>query len=332
MRIDTFSLWIADLAGVHLVCAEHGARHFRPARAHQPGKTQDLALAHDEVHVLDEAPAIQVAHLEYDLVVRGRGGRAVALEQGAADHHCDDGLHAGGRGRHRVDVLAVAHHGYAVGDSLELVHLVRDVDDADPVAFELADDAEEVIDFRVVQRRGGLIHDEHPGFERQGLGDFHHLLLGHGEFADQGVRIQVQMQAVEDLPSVLLHFPIVDEQAEAPAGFAADEDVLRDAAVVHQVELLMNDADAEILRGSRARDIHRLAVDANLARVLLVHARQHFHQRGLAGAILAHQRVHFASHQLEPAVVERAHARKRFAEILDRDKRNHGPASRTVNR
>ena len=75
----------------------------------------------------------------------------------------------------------------------------------------------------------------------------------------------------------------------------------------------MNDADAEILRGSRAWDIHRLAVYANLALVFLVHARQHFHQRGLAGAVLAHQRVHFASQQLEPGVVERPHARERFA-------------------
>ena len=206
VRIDYLFVSDPDLAGVHLVCAEHGARHFRPARAHQPGKTQDLAFAHDEVHVLDEAPPIQVAHLQHDFVVRGRSGRPVALEQGAADHHRDDGLHAGGRGRHGVDVPAVAHHGYAVGNSLELVHLVRDVDDADSVALELADDAEEIVDFRIVQRGGGLIHDEHPGFERQGLGDFHHLLLGHGELADQGARIQVQMQAVEDLPGVLLHF------------------------------------------------------------------------------------------------------------------------------
>ena len=206
VRIDTVCAANPDLAGVHLVCAEYGARHFRPARAHQPGKTQDLAPAHDEVHVLDEAPAIQVAHLEHDLVVRGWGGRLVALEQRAADHHRDDRFHAGGRGRHCVDVPAVAHHGYAVGNSFQLVHLVRDVDDADAVTLELADDAEEIVDLRVVQRCGRLIHDEHPGFERQGLGDFHHLLLGHGELADQGARIQVQVQALEDLPSVLPPF------------------------------------------------------------------------------------------------------------------------------
>ena len=61
-----------DLAGVDLVGAEHGARHFGAARAHQPGKAEDLALAHHEAHVLDDAPAVQVAHLEHDLVVRGR--------------------------------------------------------------------------------------------------------------------------------------------------------------------------------------------------------------------------------------------------------------------
>jgi hypothetical protein len=37
-------------------------------------------------------------------------------------------------------VLAVAHHGDAVGDALHLVHLVGDVDDADAVRLQLLDD------------------------------------------------------------------------------------------------------------------------------------------------------------------------------------------------
>ena len=71
------------------------------------------------------------------------------------------------------------------------------------------------------------------------------------------------------------------------------------------------------LRGARARDIHRLAVDANLAGVLLVDARQHFHQRRLAGAVLAHQRVHFAGQQLEPHVVSARTPGKDLLDILD---------------
>src|SRR5262249_22310367 len=57
-------------------------------------------------------------------------------------------------------------------------------------------------------------------------------------------------------------------------------------------ELLVDRADAETQRISRARDVDRLAVQHDLARVRQRCAGKHLHQRRLAGAVLAAQRQH----------------------------------------
>ena len=99
--------------------------------------------------------------LEHD----GRIGRAHGLRlrlfiDRAADHEPDD-LGNFRRGRlERVDILAVAHDGDAVGDALELIHAVRDVDDADAGLLELADEDEQIVDLRVGQDSGRLVENE----------------------------------------------------------------------------------------------------------------------------------------------------------------------------
>ena len=40
----------------------------------------------------------------------------------------------------------------------------------------------------------------------------------------------------------------VEKEAEAPPRFAADENILRDGQMIHQLELLMNNPDAHGLR------------------------------------------------------------------------------------
>ena len=65
--------------------------------------------------------------------------------------------------------------------------------------------------------------------------------------------------------------------------------------MVHQLEFLMNDADAQVLRVARAGNVDRLAVDREFRRSPAgITPVEDFHQRRLAGAVLAHQRVDFA--------------------------------------
>ena len=188
----------------------------------------------------------------------GRDGALV--RQGAADHHGDDLFDRGLGGGHGTDVFAVAHDGDTVGDALQLVHLVRNVDDADALGLEAGDDGEELVDLGVVQRRRRLVHDQHARAVGQRLGDLDHLLAGNRQPADRGARVELEMHRGEDLGGVGIQLRLVEQQAAGLARLAADEDVLRRRQVRHQVEFLMDDADAEILGLARRVDLDRLAV------------------------------------------------------------------------
>ena len=313
-----------DLAAVERVGPEDRPRHLGPSRSHQAGEAEDLALAQLEAHVPDRLAAPQVADLEHGLAGRRIGDRRLGLGEAAPDHHGDDRVHRRRGGRHGADVLAVAHDGDAVRDLLQLVHLVRDVDDADALGLELADDPEQLGDLGIVQRRGRLVHDQDLGLERQGLGDLHHLLPGDRELADFGARIEPEVQSGEDGRGVAVQGLLVEQEPEGPLGLAADEDVLRGGEVVHQVELLMNDADAEVLRRTGRRNIDGHAVDADFAGVLRIDSGEDLHQGRLAGAVLPDEGVDLAGKELETGLPQRLHAGKSLVEIGDRDERRHG--------
>ena len=121
------------------------------------------------------------------------------------------------------------------------------------------------------------------------------------------------MHGGEDLRRGGVQLGVVEQQAAELLRLAADEDVLRRRQVGHQVQLLMDYADAQLLRAARRADFDRLAIEQDLALVGLVDAGEDLHQRRLAGAVLAHQRMHFAGVQLQPDPVQRANARKRLA-------------------
>jgi hypothetical protein len=154
---------------------------------------------------------------------------------------------------------------------------------------------------------------------RQRLRDLHHLLARDRQLVHAHTRVEPQVQAREEGVRVLVQPPLVEPPA-APR-LAADEDVLRRGQVVHQVEFLMDDADAQLLGGARARDVDGLAIEAHLAAVFRVDAGEDLHQRGLAGAVLAHQRVHLVGQQLEVHLVEHTHGLEGLAQVRDRDQR-----------
>ena len=108
--------------------------------------------------------------------------------------------------------------------------------------LELANDAEEVFDLDVVQRSRRLVHDQDLRLERQRFGDFDHLLLGDRQITDQSFRIELQVQPVEDGLRVDAHLLAIDNDPQVRSWFAPNEDVLRHRQVVHQVQLLVDDA------------------------------------------------------------------------------------------
>src|SRR5205085_1924824 len=100
----------------------------------------------------------------------------------------------------------------------------------------------------------------------------------------------------------------VYESGQEGARLAAEEDVLGGIQVGDQVELLVDDRDAEVHRLLRRIDVSFTAAQQNLAGILGLRARKDLHQRGLAGAVFADERMDFASLHIQADVLQRAYA------------------------
>ena len=298
------------------VRADERARGFGSPGAHQPGEAEDLALAQLEADVLEQLLGAEAGDLEHDLAIRLHADGLGLARDLAADHHGDDLLHGRLLGLARAHVAAVADDRDAVGDPLDLVHAVRDVDHPGVGLHEAADQAVQDLDLGVVERRRRLVHDQQLGVVGQRLADLDHLLLGDREAADELLGPQRQMEALDQLARLRVEPALVEEEPRA-ARLAPDEEVLRDREVGHQVELLVDDADAELLRVLGRDRLVGLAVEEELALVGVVDAGQQLHQRRLAGAVLADQREDLAGVQVEVHVLERLDAGEALADALD---------------
>ena len=188
---------------------------------------------------------------------------------------------------YRGDGGAAPDDGDVVGDGEHLVELVRDEDQGVALLLELAEVREQRVDLLRHQDGGRLVEDDHLGAAVEHLQDLHPLPLTDPEALDELVGIEAEAVGARDLLDAGTG-PVAD----AVQLLRAEHDVLEDAEVVGQHEVLEHHADAELDGlGGRAHR-RRLAVDLDRAVVGLLHAVQDLHQRGLAGAVLAHDRVH----------------------------------------
>jgi hypothetical protein len=216
----------------------------RPAKPRiSPGRTSKLASC--------AQPGTLKAHAHGRRV----GGhhqvaRRVQVGQFAA-HHQVGHLLARDVGRGRAgDEAAVAHHDHFVGHLLHFVELVRDVDDGHAIGAQLRDQLEQALGLAGRERGGGLVHDQQARAAGDGLGDLDQLLLGDDELAHLGARIDLQADGRDRGGRIALHRRVVEQ----PALFllVAEEDVLRDGQVFGEVELLVDQHDAQRFGIARA--------------------------------------------------------------------------------
>src|SRR6202021_4057306 len=93
-----------------------------------------------------------------------------------------------------------------------------------------------------------------------------------------------------------MHARAIDEESE-PARPPAEENVLADVEISAQCKVLVDHLDAEIAALVRTLEMHRLAVDHDVARISLVRAGHDFHERRLACRIVADETEAFSGHR-----------------------------------
>ncbi len=294
------------------------AHGLGPPRADEAAEAHDLAGPDRQADAADARAAPEVLdaqHLLADAPVLRFGEER---RQRAADHHADHVLDARLARRRHADDAAVLHHRHAVGDAEHFLEAVGDVDDADALGAESRDDAVQALGIGGREHRRRLVEDDDADLLRQGLGDLDHLLVGDREVADRTARVDGKAQAPEQFPGAAVQRRPGDDARQL-----AQEDVLGDRQVGRQGGLLVDHRDA--MRGGDPRVVgrDRRAVDEDRAAVGRDLARQHPHQRRLAGAVLAEERVDLAGLEIEVDPLQRAHAAERPRDVLQFDERAH---------
>ena len=85
----------------------------------------------------------------------------------------------------RVDDPAVVHDADPVGQVVDVVDVVADQEDPDPLVLELADEVPDLGGLGRAERRGRLVHDQDLGVEVDRPGDRHRLALAAGQRLDR---------------------------------------------------------------------------------------------------------------------------------------------------
>ena len=166
------------------------ADEFALAFAFDAGQADYLAGMDDEIDVV-ETPAAEPFNRKQRDADRLRLWRENLSERPAGDQ----GYDLGRRNRFRrsaVDNFSIAHHRYAIGQFVDLVQPVRYVDDADAVAFQFANEVEQLSHVSVLQRLGRLIEKKHSRIRCKRSRDLDDVALRERKLGDALVDCHAQ--------------------------------------------------------------------------------------------------------------------------------------------
>ena len=192
---------------------------------------------------------------------------------------------------------------------------MRDVDDADTLVFQLRDQAEQALHRIVEQRTGGLIHDQNARVRGQRASDGDQLHFSGAETAEHRSRAVGQANPIEKRLREAVQF--------AKFHRPADGDIFGDAQVREQIELLIDNPDAEALRIERTLYLDLFSVEENLSGVGANRSGDDFRKGAFARAVFAHQRVDFAGGQGETGAAQGLHAVVVFADAFGAQSFSH---------
>jgi hypothetical protein len=325
----------ADLSAIVRVCAEDGARQLRPSCAYQPCQPDDLTASDGQVDVVQDTLAVEVpdGHRHFPL-----GSREFPGEEPldvSPHHRLDDGVHARVLHIHGGNPFSVPQDRDPIPDLEDLLQSMGDIDDTDTAGLQPLDRRKELLDLAGRQGGGRLVHDHDLRLHRERLGHLYHLLLRDAQVVDRGLRIDVHPERFKDRPALGLHARGVDEAGNPGVPrLSPQEDVLGHAQKGHQVELLVDDTDAQGQGLSRSLDHGRLAIDDDSTLVVPVSPGQDLDQGGLARAVFPDQHVNLAAPQVEAHIVQGLDPRKLLADPLELEHHffSHHPFPRSAAR
>ena len=144
--------------------------------------------------------------------------------------------------RPRANQGAVAQGRGPIGDLGKLLQPVRDVDDANPVSLQVANHAEQVLDFVVAERCGGLVHDQDASLCAEARAISTSCCSGIDSRRDLAFGVDGGADPIEKTPgAVAPRSP--SNTPPATAGLQPQRDVLGDRQVREERRLLIDRRD-----------------------------------------------------------------------------------------
>ena len=296
-------LYVVNAAALDGLQARDGLQQLLLSAAGYARDAEYLAGVRREADVVELHDAVDTAHGEVFHLYTGlrvdRVGAGDVERHRVPDHHVRHLLGVRVLCRHVADELPMAEYGDAVGKRLDLVHLVRDDDDSLARIAHIAQHSKELVRLLRGQHGGRLVEDEDVRAAVERLDDLHGLLLGDGHIVY--LLPGVDLKAVEG--AYLLNAAAGALKVETTGFFQTKHDVLRGGEHVHELEMLVYHAYAEIERVLRGAYHDLFPVDEYLPLVGEVNAGEHIHQRRLAAAVLAEQREDLSPVNVQPYLV-----------------------------
>ena len=237
----------ANFAASGPVGTEDAARDLGAAAAHEAVEAHDLAFGYVERDIPEAAGTAEAAQRQ-QLAPEFRDPAGKDVLQRAADHEADQLVALGVARIHGGNKRTVLEHRDPVGNLVQFVEAMRDIEDQHIFIAEPPDECEELRQVLLRKHGRGLVHDQDARFHCHGFGDLHDLALRRAEAGHTPPHIDpLKPDVLQDLLHAVVRGPPVYPPAEAARRHIAEQDVLRDAEVGYQVGVLSHHADAELM-------------------------------------------------------------------------------------
>ena len=156
------------------------------------------------------------------------------------------------------------------------------------------------------QHRGRLVQDQDVRSAVQHLDNLHSLLLRDRHIINLFGRINVEAIALSNPGDLAADFL----QIVALLLLHAQDHIFRRGEQIHQLEMLVNHADAVVKSILRGADHHLLTVDQDMALIREIDAGDHIHQRCLAASVFTKDGQDFPLINIKVHMIVREHGSK----------------------
>ena len=193
-----------------------------------------------------------------------------------------------------------------VGGGHDFVQLVTDENDRKALSGHALQGVEQAQRLGSGKNGGGLVQDQDSRVAVERLEDFDTLAFSDRQTGHAGIGVDRQAKSIRQCkqPGATLRATAPDAQQR----FRSQHDVVQDAQVAREREVLVHHADASPYGSAGATRRQRLPKDLHRALVGSVVAKKDVHQRCLARTVFAQKRENLALFQLERHVVICGHA------------------------